>query len=78
MQLLYAVTCVWEKGDFFRLPTSLTVSGQLHARYAPALLVKVYTFDPTFPAGNSNATRQLSELLDGRANEVAFAGLEVH
>ena len=47
--------------DFFATKTHLTVSGQLEAELASLGLGKVYTFGPTFRAGNSNTSRHLAE-----------------
>src|SRR5947209_13136588 len=47
--------------DFFGRSTYLTVSGQLEAEAFASALSKVYTFDPTFRAENSNTSRHANE-----------------
>ena len=47
--------------DFFGLPCSLTVSGQLEGELGALSLGQIYTFGPTFRAENSNTPRHLSE-----------------
>eukprot|EP01135_Chromosphaera_perkinsii_P001688 Nk52_evm65s208 gene=Nk52_evmTU65s208 len=45
----------------FRVPTYLSVSGQLHAETFAAGMGRVYTFGPIFRAENSQTRRHLSE-----------------
>ena len=47
--------------DFFGVPTSLTVSGQLEGELAATALGQIYTFGPTFRAERSNTPRHLAE-----------------
>lgn len=61
--------------DFFKKPTSLTVSGQLNAETFAMAFRDVYTFGPTFRAENSNTTRHASEFWMIEP-EIAFANLE--
>ena len=49
------------KKDFFGRETNLTVSGQLEGETFAMSLGKIYTFDPTFRAENSNTSRHLAE-----------------
>jgi asparaginyl-tRNA synthetase len=60
--------------DFFGKESFLTVSGQLNGETYACALSKIYTFGPTFRAGNSNTSRHLAEfwMLEP---EVAFADL---
>ena len=60
--------------DFFKKPTSLTVSGQLNAETFALAFRDVYTFGPTFRAENSNTTRHASEFWMIEP-EIAFANL---
>jgi asparaginyl-tRNA synthetase len=60
--------------DFFKKPTSLTVSGQLNAETFAMAFRDVYTFGPTFRAENSNTTRHASEFWMIEP-EIAFANL---
>jgi asparaginyl-tRNA synthetase len=55
--------------DFFGREAFLTVSGQLNVAAYCLPLTKVYTFGPTFRAGNSNTSRHLAEFLDDRAGD---------
>ena len=55
--------------DFFGKETHLTVSGQLEGELGALALGKIYTFGPTFRAENSNTTRHLAGILDGRAGD---------
>lgn len=56
------VTDLKKPDDFFGKPTSLTVSGQLHAEAFALAFRDVYTFGPTFRAENPirHVTRQNS------------------
>ena len=47
--------------DFFGVPASLTVSGQLNAENFAMAFGDVYTFGPTFRAEKSNTTRHAAE-----------------
>ena len=47
--------------DFFGVPTSLTVSGQLEGELGATALGQIYTFGPTFRAERSNTPRHLAE-----------------
>ena len=47
--------------DFFSIPTSLTVSGQLEGELGAMAFGSIYTFGPTFRAENSNTSRHLAE-----------------
>ncbi|HEY2154668.1 MAG TPA: asparagine--tRNA ligase, partial [Isosphaeraceae bacterium] len=60
--------------DFFGMPASLTVSGQLNVEAYCLALSRVYTFGPTFRAENSNTTRHLAEFWMIEP-EIAFADL---
>lgn len=60
--------------DFFKKPTSLTVSGQLNGEAFAMAFRDVYTFGPTFRAENSNTTRHASEFWMIEP-EIAFANL---
>ena len=60
--------------DFFGVPTSLTVSGQLNAENFAMAFGDVYTFGPTFRAENSNTTRHAAEFWMVEP-EIAFADL---
>lgn len=61
--------------DFFGVPASLTVSGQLNAENFAMAFGDVYTFGPTFRAENSNTTRHAAEFWMIEP-EIAFADLE--
>lgn len=61
--------------DFFGVPASLTVSGQLNAENFAMAFGDVYTFGPTFRAENSNTTRHAAEFWMVEP-EIAFADLE--
>ncbi|MGL4348459.1 MAG: asparagine--tRNA ligase [Chlamydiales bacterium] len=61
--------------DFFKIPTYLTVSGQLNAEAFALSLSDVYTFGPTFRAENSHTSRHLAEFWMIEP-EMAFATLE--
>ena len=61
--------------DFFGVPASLTVSGQLNAENFAMALGDVYTFGPTFRAENSNTARHVAEFWMIEP-EMAFADLE--
>ena len=61
--------------DYFGIPASLTVSGQLEAECFALGMNAVYTFGPTFRAENSNTPRHLSEFWMVEP-EMAFASLE--
>ena len=60
--------------DFFGVPASLTVSGQLNAENFAMAFGDVYTFGPTFRAENSNTTRHAAEFWMVEP-EIAFADL---
>ncbi len=47
--------------DFFGREAFLTASGQLNVEAYCLAVTKVYTFDPTFRAENSNTSRHLAE-----------------
>ncbi len=47
--------------DFFGLPVSLTVSGQLNGETHAMAFRDIYTFGPTFRAENSNTARHAAE-----------------
>lgn len=47
--------------DFFKIPTGLTVSGQLEGELFAMALSEIYTFGPTFRAENSNTPRHAAE-----------------
>lgn len=47
--------------DFFKIPTGLTVSGQLEGELFAMSLSEIYTFGPTFRAENSNTPRHAAE-----------------
>ena len=61
--------------DFFGVPASLTVSGQLNAENFAMSMGDVYTFGPTFRAENSNTARHAAEFWMVEP-EMAFADLE--
>ena len=61
--------------DFFGVPASLTVSGQLNAENFALSMGDVYTFGPTFRAENSNTARHAAEFWMVEP-EIAFADLE--
>ncbi|AEB07470.1 asparaginyl-tRNA synthetase [Coriobacterium glomerans PW2] len=63
----------WSK-DFFGVPASLTVSGQLNAENFAMAFGDVYTFGPTFRAENSNTARHAAEFWMVEP-EMAFADL---
>ena len=63
----------WSR-DFFGVPASLTVSGQLNAENFAMAFGDVYTFGPTFRAENSNTTRHAAEFWMVEP-EIAFADL---
>ncbi|HIU05374.1 MAG TPA: asparagine--tRNA ligase [Candidatus Coprousia avicola] len=63
----------WSR-DFFGVPASLTVSGQLNAENFAMAFGDVYTFGPTFRAENSNTTRHAAEFWMIEP-EIAFADL---
>lgn len=60
--------------DFFGKETYLTVSGQLNVETYCTAMSKVYTFQPTFRAENSNTSRHLAEFWMIEP-ELAFADL---
>ena len=61
--------------DYFGMPATLTVSGQLEAECFALGMNAVYTFGPTFRAENSNTPRHLAEFWMVEP-EMAFASLE--
>ena len=61
--------------DFFGVPTSLTVSGQLQVETLCQTFGKVYTFGPTFRAEESYTARHASEFWMIEP-EIAFADLQ--
>lgn len=61
--------------DFFGVPTSLTVSGQLQGEAMALAFSKIYTFGPTFRAEESYTARHASEFWMIEP-EVAFADLQ--
>lgn len=69
------VTDLKKPDDFFGKPTSLTVSGQLHAEAFALAFRDVYTFGPTFRAEKSNTPRHAAEFWMIEP-EIAFADLE--
>ncbi len=71
---LHAGDVDWSR-DFFGVPASLTVSGQLNAENFAMAFGDVYTFGPTFRAENSNTTRHAAEFWMIEP-EIAFADLE--
>lgn len=60
--------------DFFKKPTSLTVSGQLNGEAFALAFRDIYTFGPTFRAENSHTPRHASEFWMMEP-EIAFADL---
>lgn len=60
--------------DFFGMPVSMTVSGQLQGEIYACAMTSVYTFGPTFRAENSHTTRHLAEFWMIEP-EIAFADL---
>ncbi|HCB99735.1 MAG TPA: asparagine--tRNA ligase [Ruminococcaceae bacterium] len=60
--------------DFFGLPVSLTVSGQLEGECMAMAMGKTYTFGPTFRAEDSNTARHAAEFWMVEP-EIAFADL---
>ncbi len=63
------------KRDFFGVPASLTVSGQLEGEAFAMAFGKIYTFGPTFRAEHSNTPRHAAEFWMIEP-EIAFADLE--
>ncbi len=61
--------------DFFKKPTSLTVSGQLNGEAFAMAFRDIYTFGPTFRAENSHTPRHASEFWMIEP-EIAFANLD--
>ncbi|MBQ4067478.1 MAG: asparagine--tRNA ligase, partial [Clostridia bacterium] len=61
--------------DFFKKPTSLTVSGQLQGETYAQAFGKIYTFGPTFRAENSFTPRHAAEFWMIEP-EIAFADLK--
>ncbi len=61
--------------DFFGVPTSLTVSGQLAGEAMAQTFGKIYTFGPTFRAEESYTARHASEFWMIEP-EIAFADLQ--
>ena len=61
--------------DFFGVPTSLTVSGQLQGEAMALAFSKIYTFGPTFRAEESYTARHASEFWMIEP-EIAFADLQ--
>ena len=61
--------------DFFGKTTGLTVSGQLEGETFAHAFRKIYTFDPTFRAENSNTQRHAAEFWMIEP-EICFADLE--
>ena len=62
------------KEDFFGIPASLTVSGQLEGEAFALAFGDIYTFGPTFRAENSNTARHAAEFWMIEP-EMAFADL---
>ncbi len=60
--------------DFFGKSTNLTVSGQLEGETYAMAFGNIYTFGPTFRAGNSNTARHAAEFWMIEP-EIAFADL---
>jgi asparaginyl-tRNA synthetase len=60
--------------DFFGMPVSMTVSGQLQGEIYACAMTSIYTFGPTFRAENSHTTRHLAEFWMIEP-EIAFADL---
>ncbi|MCL2054904.1 MAG: asparagine--tRNA ligase [Oscillospiraceae bacterium] len=60
--------------DFFGVPASLTVSGQLEGEYMALAFGKIYTFGPTFRAEKSYTARHAAEFWMVEP-EIAFADL---
>lgn len=63
------------KDDFFGIPASLTVSGQLEGEAFALAFGNIYTFGPTFRAENSNTARHAAEFWMIEP-EMAFADLD--
>lgn len=63
------------KEDFFGMPTSLAVTGQLEAEVFAMAFGNVYTFGPTFRAENSNTKTHAAEFWMIEP-EMAFCDLE--
>ncbi len=63
------------KEDFFGIPASLTVSGQLEGEAFALAFGNIYTFGPTFRAENSNTARHAAEFWMIEP-EIAFADLD--
>lgn len=61
--------------DFFSVPASLTVSGQLEGEDFAMAFGDIYTFGPTFRAENSNTARHAAEFWMIEP-EMAFADLD--
>ena len=60
--------------DFFGKKATLSVSGQLEGEVCAMAFGKIYTFGPSFRAGNSNTPRHVAEFWHIEP-EVAFADL---
>ena len=67
-------TIDWSQ-DFFKKPTSLTVSGQLQGETYAQAFGNIYTFGPTFRAENSFTARHAAEFWMIEP-EIAFADLK--
>ncbi|ESO89516.1 hypothetical protein LOTGIDRAFT_125127 [Lottia gigantea] len=65
-----------EKEEFFRCPTFLTVSGQLHLEIITGGLNKAYNFGPTFRAENSKGRHHLAEFYMIEAELCFLDGLD--
>ncbi|XP_013868232.1 asparaginyl-tRNA synthetase [Austrofundulus limnaeus] len=60
-----------DDGNFFSVPTFLTVSGQLHLEVVSGAFSRVYTFGQSFRADNSQTRRHLAEFFMVEA-EISF------
>lgn len=74
-EVFKVVTDAKNPNDFYGVPASLTVTGQLHVEAFAMAFRDVYTFGPVFRAEKSNTVRHASEFWMVEP-EIAFADLE--
>ncbi len=74
-EVFKVVTDAKDPNDFYGVPASLTVTGQLHVEAFAMAFRDVYTFGPVFRAEKSNTVRHASEFWMIEP-EIAFADLE--
>lgn len=73
-QTFKVITDISHPDDYFGVPVSLTVSGQLHVEPFAMAFRDVYTFGPTFRAEKSNTTHHAAEFWMIEP-EIAYADL---